>query len=110
MAIPVDLAQGSYEPPVRQAELDWDQSLAQIDRLVRAGHPDQPPYFAYRGQRRFAYGVRKVRPRSDERPGVLSGLPDGEMLAAVRDGVVAVRWRPVGHTHAVRPLAKQQFP
>jgi hypothetical protein len=32
------------------------------------------------------------------------------MLAAARDAVVAIRWRPVGHTHAVRPLAKQQFP
>ena len=108
--LPVDLEQGSYEPPVRQAELDWDQPLAQIDRLVRAGHPDQPPYFAYRGQRRYVYAVREVRPRSGERPGVGAPLRDGEMLAVVRDAVVAVRWRPVGHTHAVRPLAKQQFP
>lgn len=109
-ALPVDLEQGSYEPPVRQAELDWDHPVQQIDRLVRAGQPDQPPFFAYRGQRRYVYGVRKVRPRSAERPGVLGPLKDGEMLAAVRDGVVAVRWRPVGHSHAVRPLAKQQFP
>jgi methionyl-tRNA formyltransferase len=109
-AIPVDLGQGSYEPPVRQAELDWDQPFRQIDRLVRAGHPDQPPFFAYSGQRRYVYGVREVRPRSAERPGVLGPLGDGEMLAAARDAVVAVRWRPVGHTHAVRPLAKQQFP
>ena len=109
-ALAVDLAQGSYEPPVRQAELDWDQSLQQIDRLVRAGHPDQPPYFTYRGQRRYVYSIRQVRPRSEERPGVLAPLRDGEMLTAVRDAVVAVRWRPVGHTHALRPLAKQQFP
>jgi methionyl-tRNA formyltransferase len=109
-AIPVDLEQGSYEPPVRQSELDWDQPLQQIDRLVRAGHPDQPPYFTYRGQRRYVYGVRGIRPRSGERPGILSPLPAGEMLAVVRDAAVAVRWRPVGHTHAVRPLAKQQFP
>lgn len=108
--IDVDLAEGSYEPPVRQAELDWDQPFQQIDRLVRAGHPDQPPSFAYRGQRRYVYGIREVRPRSGERPGVLAPLRDGEMLAAVRDAVVAVRWRPVGHTHALRPLAKQQFP
>ncbi len=107
---PVDLAQGSYEPPVRHAELDWDQPLQQIDRLVRAGHPDQPPYFTYRGQRRYVYGIRELRPRSGERPGVLAPLRDSEMLAAVQDAVVAVRWRPVGHTHAVRPLAKQQFP
>jgi methionyl-tRNA formyltransferase len=109
-AIPVDLKLGSYEPPVRQSELDWDQPLQQIDRLVRAGHPDQPPYFTYRGQRRYVYGVRRIRPRSGERPGILSPLPAGEMLAVVRDAAVAVRWRPVGHTHAVRPLAKQQFP
>jgi len=120
-ALAVDLAQGSYEPPVRRAELDWDQPLQQIDRLVRAGHPDQPPYFTYRGQRRYVYGVRPVNPdsvplerlkRSHGTKGPLAwaGGPDGEMLAAVRDAVVAVRWLPVGHTHAVRPLAKQQFP
>ena len=109
-ALPVDLAQGSYEPPVRHAELDWDQPLQQIDRLVRAGHPDQPPYFTYRGQRRYVYGIRELRPRSGEGPGVVAPLRDGEMQAAVRDAVVAVRWLPVGHTHAVRPLAKQQFP
>jgi methionyl-tRNA formyltransferase len=109
-ALPVDLSAGSYEPPVRQAELDWDQPLQQIDRLVRAGQPDQPPFFAYRGQRRYVYGVREVPQRSAERPGVLGPLGDGEMLAAVRDAGVAVRWRPVGHTHALRPLAKQQFP
>jgi len=109
-AIPSDLEHGSYEPPVRHTELDWDQPLQQIDRLVRAGHPDQPPYFTYRGQRRYLYGIRGIRPRSGERPGVLASGRAGEMTAAVRDAVVAVRWRPVGHTHAVRPLAKQQFP
>ena len=100
----------SYEGPVRQTELDWDQPLEQIERLVRAGHPDQPPYFAYRGHRRFVHGVRRVRARAGEPLGVTaSRLPD-ETVAVVRDAVVALRWRPVGHTHAVRPLAKQQFP
>jgi len=129
----------TYEPPVRQTELDWDQPLAQLERLVRAGHPDQPPYFTYRGRRRFVYAVRRVNPDSinTERlkrshgtnlsnarmalkrlsrgarpraPLAWAGGPADEMLAVVRDAVVAVRWRPVGHTHAVRPLAKQQFP
>ena len=109
-ATPVDLTLGSYEPPVRQSELDWDQPFAQIDRLVRAGHPDQPPYFTYRGQRRYVYGVRRVGARVGERPGALSPLPAGEMQAVVFDAAVAVRWRREGHTHAVRPLAKQQFP
>jgi methionyl-tRNA formyltransferase len=100
----------TYEPPVRQTGLDWDQPLEQIERLVRAGHPDQPPYFTYRGHRRFVYGVRRVRARAGEPLGVTaSRLPD-ETLAVVQDAVVALRWRPVGHTHAVRPLAKQQFP
>jgi methionyl-tRNA formyltransferase len=105
-----DLEQGSYEPPVRQTELDWDQPFERIDRLVRAGHPDQPPYFTYRGRRRYVYALRRVGPRVGKRPGVLGSGRDGEMPAAVRDALVAVRWRPVGHTHAVRPLAKQQFP
>jgi methionyl-tRNA formyltransferase len=101
---------GSYEPPVRQVGLDWDQPFEQIERLVRAGDPDQPPFFTYRGRRRYIYGIRRLRARSGEGPGVISPLPAGEMLAAVKDAMVAVRWRPVGHTHALRPLAKQQFP
>ena len=100
----------TYEPPVGQTSLEWDQPLAQIERLVRAGHPDQPPYFTSRGRRRFVYGVRRVRGRAGEPLGVTgSRLPD-ETVAVVRDAVVALRWRPEGHTHAVRPLAKQQFP
>jgi methionyl-tRNA formyltransferase len=109
-ATPVDPKLGSYEPPVRQAELDWDQPFQRIDRLVRAGTPDQPPFFTYRGQRRYVHGIRRIRTRSGERPGALSPLPAGEMVAVVQDAVVAVRWRREGHTHAVRPLAKQQFP
>jgi methionyl-tRNA formyltransferase len=101
---------GSYEPPVRQTELNWDQPYSSIDRLVRAGHPDQPPFFTYRKQRRFLEAVRPVRPRSGERLGVIATLPPGEMLVVVQDAVLAARWRSVGHTHASRPLAKQQFP
>lgn len=105
-----DLEQGSYEPPVRQAALDWNQPLEHLDRRVRAGDPDQPPPFLYRGRRRFVHAVRRVRPRAGERLGVLGTLPPDEVLAVVADAVVALRWRPVGHTHAVRPLPRQQFP
>lgn len=108
--MPVDVNHGTYEPPVRQTELDWDQPFVQIDRLVRAGHPDQPPFFTYRGQRRFVDAVRYGKPRAREPLGVSGGEPSGELLAAVRDAVLGVRWRPVGHTHAARPLAKQHFP
>jgi methionyl-tRNA formyltransferase len=109
---------GSYEGPVRQVGIDWDQPFARIDRLVRAGHPDQPPYFSYRGRRRYIYAVRRVDPDpSNVPPGTgpaapvpWVGGPGDEMLAIVRDAVIAVRWRPVGHTHAVRPLPRQQFP
>jgi methionyl-tRNA formyltransferase len=104
------LERGSYEPPVRQTALDWDQPLEQIERRVRAGDPDQPPFFTYRGRRRYVYAVRRLRPRVGERLGVTATLPPDEMLAVVRDAVVAVSWRPVGHTHALRPLAGQQFP
>lgn len=101
---------GSYEPPVRRTELEWNQPFEQVDRLVRAGHPDQPPSFTYRRQRRYVDAVRYVRERKHERLGVLSAGPPDEMLAAVKDAILAVRWRPVGHTHASRPLARQQFP
>ena len=116
-----ELEAGTYEPPVRQTGLDWDQPFEQIERLVRAGHPDQPPFFTYRGKRRYVYAVRTVSPDSvnterlershgTKAPLAWAGGPADEMLAVVRDAVVAVRWRPVGHTHALRPLARQQFP
>lgn len=104
------LDQGSYEPPVRHTELDWDQPFDRIDRLVRAGHPDQPPFFIYRGRRRFIEAVRYLRPRGEEQPGVVATLPPDEMVAVVKDALVAARWRRVGHWHASRALAKQQFP
>jgi len=100
----------SYDPPVRQTTLDWDQPFQRIERLVRAGHPDQPPFFTDRGRRRFVDGVRQVRPRTGEPLGLMAGRSPEGTLAVVQDAVVALRWRPVGHTHAVRPLAKQQFP
>jgi methionyl-tRNA formyltransferase len=101
---------GSYEPPVLSIELNWDQPLRQIDRLVRAGQPDQPPYVTHRGQRRYLEAVRYLRPRAQEKLGILAGQSRDEMLVVVKDAVAAVRWRPIGHTHAARPLAKQQFP
>ena len=108
--IPPVLDGGSYEPPVKSTELDWEQPFEQIDRLVRAGHPDQPPYFIHRGQRRYLDAVRRLRPRSGEPRGVLSSKGPQEVLVAVADAVALARWRPIGHTHATRPLAKQQFP
>ena len=116
--VPYALQPGTYEGPVRQVGIDWDQPFARIDRLVRAGHPDQPPSFSYHGRRRYVYAVRRVNQDASHAPlgtGPRApvpwvGGPADEMLAVVRDAVVAVRWRPVGHMHAVRPLAKQQFP
>jgi methionyl-tRNA formyltransferase len=105
-----NLTEGSYEPPVHQPTVDWDKPFEQLDRLVRAGDPDQPPSFVYRGRRHFVRAARRVRPRASERLGVLESLPPDEILAAVADAVVALRWRQIGHTHAVRPLPRQQFP
>lgn len=106
-----DLQAGSYEPPVTQPEVDWDQPYRLIDRLARAGSPDQPPATLAGGERRYVLAVRRVpgRRRGRARPGPLRDL-DGRMLAATRDAVVEVAWRPFGHTHAVRPLRRQQFP
>jgi methionyl-tRNA formyltransferase len=108
--VPPRLDRGSYEPPVKHVELDWDQPYDQIDRLVRAGHPDQPPYFGYRGRRRFVEGVRRLRSRAGEPLGVLEALPGDEIAVAVRDTVLAASWRSVGHSHASPPVAKQDFP
>jgi UDP-4-amino-4-deoxy-L-arabinose formyltransferase/UDP-glucuronic acid dehydrogenase (UDP-4-keto-hexauronic acid decarboxylating) len=104
-----DLAQGSYEPPVKRPEIDWNQPYRAIDRLVRAGSPDQPPATLVDGERRYVLAVRRLRPRRREPPGPLADR-GGRMLAAAGDAVVEVAWRPFGHIHAVRPLRGQQFP
>jgi methionyl-tRNA formyltransferase len=104
-----DLATGSYEPPIAQVEVDWDQPLDAVDRRARAGSPDQPPLFRVDGERRYLLAVRRLRARRGEPPGVLHEL-DGRLLAATRDAVVQVSSRAFGHTHALRPLRKQQFP
>jgi methionyl-tRNA formyltransferase len=109
-AVAPDVTKGSYEPPVRQTPLDWDQPYAQLDRLVRAGDPDQPPHVDVAGERRFVLALRRVGPRAGEPLGVLKARPPDELLAVARDAIVAVRWRRFGHTHAVRPLRRQQFP
>ena len=104
------LEEGSYEPPVRRTELNWDQSYEQIDRLVRAGRPDQPPFVVCGAERRFLTEVERLRDRRGERVGLLEDAPDGTMNAAVRDAVVALSWRRYGHRHALKPLRRQQFP
>jgi methionyl-tRNA formyltransferase len=104
-----DLAQGSYEPPVARPEVDWNQPYQVIDRLVRAGSPDQPPATVADGERRYVLAVRRLKGRRQERPGLLAER-DGHLLAATSDAVVEVTWRPFGHTHALRPLRGQQFP
>jgi methionyl-tRNA formyltransferase len=105
-----DIDQGSYEPPVSKTELEWDQPFPSLERLVRAGQPDQPPFFTVEGERRYVTSLRNLRPRQGEQPGVLEGAARGEVLAATRDAVVVAGWRRVGHSHAVRPLRRQQFP
>ena len=104
-----DLSQGSYEPPVQKAELDWDQPYMVIERLVRAGQPDQPPAFTYDGERRYVLAMRQTGDSSGEPPGILKSS-DGELLAATRDALVAVTWSRTGHRHAAKPLRKQRFP
>lgn len=106
-----DPSQGSYEPPVMPAALDWNQPFARIDRLVRAGQPDQPPYCQLGEERRYLLSVRRVRNRrAGERPGVLREIDDERMLGALKDAVVEIRWRRTGHAHALKPLRRQHFP
>jgi hypothetical protein len=77
---------------------------------VRAGRPDQPPFVVCGAERRFLTEVERLRDRRGERVGLLEDAPAGTMNAAVRDAVVALNWRRYGHTHALKPLRRQQFP
>jgi methionyl-tRNA formyltransferase len=108
-ARPAVAGQGSYEPPVRPVVLDWASPYEEIDRLVRAGQPDQPPSFIERAERRYVTGVALVRPRVKEPVGLLE-LGESQALAACRDQVIRLSFRRVGHRHATRPLRNQQFP
>lgn len=105
-----DLAQGSYDPPVRPTQLDLRQPLAVLDRLVRAGQPDQHPFFMWKGQQLFAERVRRLEERGRHRPGIVRPLGSDEMLAVCADALMALTWSRQGHRHAIRPLRKQQFP
>jgi len=105
-----DLSGGSYDPPVRAAELDLHQPFAVLDRFVRAGQPDQRPVFGWKGEHLFAESVRRLEGRGQRRPGIVRPLGKDEMLAVCADAVVAVTWCREGHRHAIRPLRRQQFP
>jgi len=108
-ATPPNLSEGSYEPPVVRTELDWNQPHVALERLVRAGSPDQPPCFRYHGEDRYVLAIESAGPRTGETPGILSPL-DGRMLAAASDTLVTVSWSPVGHQHAGRPRREPRFP
>ena len=92
-----DLRKGSYELPVPDTDLDWKWPYARIDRLVRAGRPDHPPAFTFRGERRYAMAVRRLGRREGQAPGRLEEGPEGDVLAATQDAQVAVGWRRVAH-------------
>lgn len=105
-----DLTRGSYDPPVRAAELDLRQPFTVLDRLVRAGQPDQRPFFGWNGEQRFAESVRRLEGRGRRRIGIVRPLGAEEMLAVCADAVFTLRWCWEGHRHAIRPLRRQQFP
>lgn len=105
-----DLARGSYDPPVKPAELDLRQRLATLDRFVRAGQPDQRPFFTWRGEHLFAERVRRLEDRGRKAPGVVRPLGPDEMLAVCADAVIGITWCREGHRHAIKPLRRQQFP
>ena len=104
------VSKGSYEPPVRPAAIEWNQPFEGVNRLVRAGQPDQPPYCEWRGERLYILSVARVRDRRGERPGILEDLGEGRVLAALKDALVEVFWRRTGHSHALKPLRRQLFP
>jgi methionyl-tRNA formyltransferase len=108
-----DLAGGSYDPPVRPAQLDLQQPFADLERSVRAGQPDQRPVVTWKGKELFVVGVRRLEDRGGRPVGELkplAGEGGEEMLAVCADAVIAVRWGAEGHRHATRPLREQQFP
>jgi methionyl-tRNA formyltransferase len=108
-ARPSVVDQGGYEPPVRPVVLDCGWGYEEIDRLVRAGQPDQPPSFIERGERRYVTGAVVLRRRAKEPVGLLE-VGETEAVAACRDQVIRLSFRRVGHKHATRPLRNQQFP
>jgi methionyl-tRNA formyltransferase len=107
---PPDLRRGSYEVAVQPTELDLDQTAADVDRLIRAGYPDQPPYFIYEGDKRYVNNLRVLPGRVDGPPGLDGAAPNGAMRARTRDRRVELIWSRHGHSHAGRPLKRPRFP
>jgi methionyl-tRNA formyltransferase len=105
-----DLQRGSYEPPVPPIELDLDQSAADLDRLIRAGYPDQPPYFVRGGEKLFVTNFRLLPGAPDAPPGIDGTGPDGAVRAQTRDRNIELIWSRHGHVHAGRPLKRPSFP
>jgi methionyl-tRNA formyltransferase len=107
---PPAVSAGSYEPPVRPAEIDWNLPSEHVERLVRAGQPDQPPFGVWRGERLYLLSLTRVRDRRHERPGILEDAGEGRVLAVLGDAVVEFSASRTGHSHALRPLRHQEFP
>jgi len=107
---PPDLRQGSYEGPVPATELSLDRPAADVDRLIRAGYPDQPPFFTYEGEKLFATNLRLLPGIPDAAPGLDGPGPDGAVLARTRDRLVELVWSRHGHVHAGPPLERPRFP
>ncbi len=107
---PPDLRRGSYEGPVPATELSLNQPAAHVDRLIRAGYPDQPPYFIYEGEKLFATNLRLLQGTPDGAPGLDGLTADGAVRARTRDRQVELVWSRHGHFHAGPPLKRPRFP
>lgn len=55
-----DLTRGSYHRGAPRMALDWRRPATDLERLVRAGRPDCPPYFVWSGERHEVLDCRVV--------------------------------------------------
>jgi hypothetical protein len=78
--------------------------------LIRAGYPDQPPYFVRGSKKLFVTNFRLLPGAPDAPPGIDGTGPDGAVRAQTRDRNIELIWSRHGHVHAGRPLKRPSFP
>jgi len=93
-ARPQPAAGATYAPKIDKAEalLDWNASVVEIDRRVRAFNPWPMAETSFAGEQLRVLRARIAdQPASDAVPGTLLGIAEDGLRVACGEGVLAVR-------------------
>ncbi|MBI3964815.1 MAG: methionyl-tRNA formyltransferase [Chloroflexi bacterium] len=86
----LDLTTGSYHPAARPGPIDWSAPAAEIDRLVRAGSPDKPPFTYWQGQQVYVTKAKPATCAGGAPPGTIVEVEVGLIHVAAADAEIEV--------------------